>query len=76
MVCAFFTWGLILYAEYVVLRVILLPDIVAKQSLYAVVNLLLFQALTALAVSSHVKTMLTDPVRHLVTRREMKHDTT
>jgi hypothetical protein len=60
MVCAFFTWGLILYAEFVVLRVILLPDF---PSFYSVVNLLLFQCFAILALSSHLRTMLTDPVR-------------
>ncbi len=60
-VCAVFTYLLILYAEYVVVRVILLPDL-ARHSLYVVVNLFLFQTLTGLAVASHVKTMLTDPV--------------
>lgn len=62
MVCAFFTWLLILYAEFVVLRIILLPDIFLKTSVYAVFNLILFQALAVLAVASHLRTMFTDPV--------------
>ena len=42
MVCVVFTWLLVLYAEFVVLRVILLPDIA---SFYSVLNFILFQAL-------------------------------
>ena len=41
MVCVVFTWLLIFYAEFVVLRVILLPDIA---SFYSVVNLIIFEA--------------------------------
>ncbi len=62
-VCVVFTYLLILYAEYVVVRVILLPDL-AGHALYAAVNLFIFQSFTMLAVSSHLKTMLTDPVRN------------
>jgi hypothetical protein len=36
-----------------------LPEI---NSLYGVFNFLLFQALACLAVASHLRTMLTDPV--------------
>ncbi len=61
MVCAFFTYMLILYAEYVVMRVILLP-IAATHTLYFVVNFLIFQGLVILAIASHIKTMLSDPV--------------
>ncbi len=60
MVCVFFTWALILYAEFVVVKVILLPDM-ASFSFYSVVNLLLFEAFALLAVASHTRTMLTDP---------------
>ena len=63
MVCACFTWGLILYAEFVVLRVILLPEVISRPSPYNIFNLVLFQGLAVLAVSSHLRTMLTDPVR-------------
>lgn len=65
MVCAVFTWFLILYAEFVVLRVILLPDVLAKQSVYSIFNLMLFQTFAILAFSSHIRTMTTDPVRSL-----------
>eukprot|EP00095_Tigriopus_kingsejongensis_P011824 maker-scaffold1818_size27096-snap-gene-0.8 protein:Tk11824 transcript:maker-scaffold1818_size27096-snap-gene-0.8-mRNA-1 annotation:"palmitoyltransferase zdhhc3 isoform x2" len=58
MVCAFFTWLLIFYAEFVVVKVILLPDI---NSVYAVFNLAIFQSLATLAFVSHIRTMLTDP---------------
>ncbi len=59
-VCAFFTYLLILYAEFVVVRVILVPSL-ATHSLYSAFHLLLFQLLAGLAVASHLKTMLTDP---------------
>ena len=40
MVCAFFTWMLILYAEFVVMHVILFHH---QNTLYAVVNGVIFQ---------------------------------
>ena len=61
MVCAFFTWLLILYAEFVVMRIIILPDLF-KGSLYAIFHFGLFQTFTVMAVASHVRTMLSDPV--------------
>ena len=65
MVCAFFTWGLIFYAEFVVINVILGPYI---NSVYSVFNLCLFQVFAFLAVSSHLRTMLTDPVKEITGR--------
>ncbi|XP_040570036.1 palmitoyltransferase ZDHHC3-like [Lepeophtheirus salmonis] len=56
--CAFFTWSLIFYAEFVVTQVILLPTF---NSTFSIINLLLFQMLTILAVASHLRAMLTDP---------------
>ncbi len=50
---------LILYADFVVTRVILLSYL---NTFYGVVNFLLFQTFAVMAVSSHLKTMLTDPV--------------
>jgi hypothetical protein len=58
MVCVFFTWGLIFYAEFVVLRIILLPNIA---SFYSVFNFLVFQGFAVLAFASHMRTMITDP---------------
>ena len=57
--CAIFTWLLILYAEFVVTRVILLPDF---PSFFSIINFILFQGLAGLAIASHIRTMLTDPV--------------
>lgn len=57
-ICAVVTWFLVLYAEYVVVFVILLPG---PYPYYSAVNLVIFQALAFLAVSSHIRTMLTDP---------------
>jgi len=56
--CAILTWSLILYAEFVVMMVIFLPN---PYSLYTIINGIIFQSLAALAVISHLKTMLTDP---------------
>ena len=58
-ICAMFTWGLILYAEYVVTLVVLLPS---PDTLHSLVNGLIFQLFIFLAIASHLKTMLTDPV--------------
>ena len=57
-VCAIFTWLLMLYSEFVVVRVILMPYF---GSLYTIVNMLLFQTFGMLAFTSHIKAMLTDP---------------
>ena len=82
--CAVLTWFLILYAEFVVLKVILVSVnyLVASffttisqsgnilffffqlpyfGTIYSIVNTVLFQAISILAFSSHVRTMLTDP---------------
>jgi len=58
MFCVFFTWMLIFYAEFVVLRVILYSH---PNKIFSVVNGIIFQALAFLALSSHLRTMLTDP---------------
>ena len=57
-ICAIFTWGLMFYAEFVVVRVILMPYF---GSVYTALNMLVFQTFTMLAFSSHIKAMLTDP---------------
>ena len=57
-ICAIFTWLLMLYSEFVVVRVILMPYF---GSIYTVVNMVLFQTFAILAFSSHLKAMLTDP---------------
>ena len=57
MFCACLTWGLIFYANFVVLNVVLLP----YPSPYSVINTVLFLSVTTLAVSSHLRTMLSDP---------------
>ena len=64
-ICALFTWGLLLYAEYVVTLVVLLPS---PDILHSLVNGVIFQVLIFLAVSSHLKTMLTDPVSRASSR--------
>lgn len=59
-VCAVITWLLVLYAEFVVLFVMLLPS---KNLTYSIVNGTLFNTLAFLALASHLRAMCTDPVR-------------
>lgn len=59
-ICALMTWLLILYAEMVVMGVILVPSIKADP-FFAYPNILLFQVLIVLALASHIMTMFTDP---------------
>lgn len=59
LICAVMTWLLILYADFVVLFVILLPG---PYPIYSFVNIIIYGMLTVLAVVSHVRAMLTDPV--------------
>lgn len=58
-ICALFTWGLLLYAEFVITFVMLLPS---PDTLHSLVNGIMFHVLIFLAVASHLRTMLTDPV--------------
>ncbi|OBS58721.1 hypothetical protein A6R68_10155 [Neotoma lepida] len=58
MVCAVMTWLLVVYADFVVTFVMLLPS---KDFWYSVVNGVIFNCLAVLALSSHLRTMLTDP---------------
>lgn len=60
MVCAFITWLLVFFADFVVTFVMLLPS---SSFCYAVVNGVVFNLLAVLALASHLRTMLTDPVR-------------
>lgn len=57
--CAVVTWLLIFYADFVVLLVMLLPS---RDYIYSVINGIVFNLLAFLAVASHVRAMLTDPV--------------
>ena len=61
-VCAVFTWFLILYSEYVVLFVMLYPS---PQTYHSLINGAIFQVFVFLAICSHSKAMLTDPVSNL-----------
>jgi len=54
-----FTYLLILFAQYVVLTVIIIPE---ENLFYKTVNLIIFELLAFLALTSHLRTMLTDPV--------------
>ncbi|KAM8869734.1 palmitoyltransferase ZDHHC3-A-like isoform 5-T6 [Spinachia spinachia] len=57
-VCAVITWMLVLYADFVVLFVMLLPS---KNLTYSIVNGTLFNILAFLALASHLRAMCTDP---------------
>ncbi|MBN3325883.1 ZDHC3 Palmitoyltransferase, partial [Atractosteus spatula] len=57
-VCGVITWLLVVYAEFVVVFVMLLPS---KSLAYSVFNGALFNGLAFLALASHCRAMLTDP---------------
>lgn len=56
--CAVVTWFLVLYAEFVVLFVMLIPS---RDYVYSAINGVLFNLLAFLALASHCRAMLTDP---------------
>ncbi|XP_067854221.1 palmitoyltransferase ZDHHC7 [Heptranchias perlo] len=58
MVCAIITWLLVFYADFVVTFVMLLPS---KDYWYSLINGIVFNSLAVLALSSHLRTMVTDP---------------
>ncbi|XP_040265274.1 palmitoyltransferase ZDHHC7 [Bufo bufo] len=58
MVCAVITWMLVFYADFVVTFVMLLPS---RDFWYSVINGTMFNCLAVLALTSHLRTMLTDP---------------
>lgn len=57
-ICAVLTWFLIAYAEFVVMKVMLLPN---PYPVYKLINIIIFNTGIFLAVSSHLKTMFSDP---------------
>ena len=74
-ICAVLTWFLILYAMYVSFFVIILPSL-GTHTLFGVFNLLLFLSLSTLAFVSHIRTMLTDPVRNCFIHYVLNNDVT
>ncbi|XP_038621871.1 palmitoyltransferase ZDHHC3 isoform X1 [Tachyglossus aculeatus] len=56
--CAVVTWLLVLYAEFVVLFVMLVPS---RDYIYSAINGIVFNLLAFLALASHFRAMLTDP---------------
>ncbi|XP_049997638.1 palmitoyltransferase ZDHHC3 isoform X1 [Microtus pennsylvanicus] len=56
--CAIVTWFLVLYAEFVVLFVMLIPS---RDYAYSIINGIVFNLLAFLALASHCRAMLTDP---------------
>ncbi|KAM9737317.1 palmitoyltransferase ZDHHC3-like isoform 1-T1 [Menidia menidia] len=57
-VCGVITWMLVLYAQFVVVFVMLLP---AKNVAYSLFNGVIFNGLAFLALASHARAMCTDP---------------
>ncbi|XP_023708947.1 palmitoyltransferase ZDHHC3 [Cryptotermes secundus] len=57
-ICAILTWLLILYAEFVVMMVMLLPS---PYPVYSTINIFIFQTFAFLAFASHLRAMFTDP---------------
>lgn len=57
--CGFITWFLFIYAQFVMIFVVLIPK--SHSTLFNLVNLVVFHALEILAVSSHFKTMFSNP---------------
>lgn len=52
------TWFLLAYAEFVVMKVMLLPN---PYPVYRTINMIIFNLLAFLAISSHMKSMFSDP---------------
>ena len=59
--CAMFTYFLIGYAEFVVVGVMLLPELATTT--WGLFHSILFTVLAILAVVAHVRAMITNPVR-------------
>lgn len=62
--CSGITYFLILFAEFVVIAVILLPGF--PLSVWSYLHAILFSILAFLAASSHLRAMTTNPVRPIV----------
>jgi hypothetical protein len=58
--CGFTTWFLFIYAQFVIIFVILIPK--SHSTLFNLINLFIFHMLEILAVSSHCRTMFSNPV--------------
>ena len=60
--CSVFTYLLIGYGEFVVVCVMLLPEI--PELSWGFIHAVLFSTLVILAIAAHVRAMVTDPVSH------------
>lgn len=58
-ICAILTWCLILYAEFVVMAVMLLKP--SPYPFYRYINMIIFNFLAFMAFASHMRTMFSDP---------------
>lgn len=61
--CGFMTWFLFIYGQFVMIFVILIPK--SHSNFFNLINLLIFHTLELLAVTSHYKTMFSNPVSWL-----------
>lgn len=59
----FFSYLLVIFAQYVLITVIFIPD---GDVVYKVINIVIFEFFTFLAFCSHLRTMFTDPVCFVV----------
>ncbi|XP_069504417.1 palmitoyltransferase ZDHHC3 isoform X1 [Ambystoma mexicanum] len=56
--CAVITWMLVIYAEFVVICVMLIPS---RDIVYTIINGIIFNVCAFMALASHSRAMLTDP---------------
>ena len=57
-ICVFFSWILIIYAQYSVVTCIILPQ---QDFVYKTINFIIFESLLILATVAHLKCVFTDP---------------
>ncbi|CAF4838412.1 unnamed protein product [Rotaria sp. Silwood1] len=57
--CGFTTWFLFIFAQFVIIFVILIPK--SHSTLFNLINLFIFHGLEILAISSHCRTMFSNP---------------
>ena len=66
--CAVFTYLLIAYAEFVVVFVMLLPEVISA-TVFGILHAITFTFLASLAVVAHSRAMCSDPVSNFIGHR-------
>ena len=66
--CAVFTYLLIAYAEFVVVFVMLLPEVISA-TVFGIFHAIAFTFLASLAVVAHSRAMCSDPVSNFIYHR-------